>query len=295
MTDTTIQLSEDEFDERCPLVPNHLNRDAGWVCGDGPGCLFETHGAELEFVRRQDPRTVWTFVDGDDGDQYVLSGYHLVNRIGYLISAVPVPEGTQVEVRIPMEADDETEPREQDNHLPLDVLSAIARDHLGIPTLETRRSDALDFHDVSVWDVRDALRVAFEAGAEAAGARAAPLRAACQIVIDRWECGDLAEAARACGAVIASSPSLSRPGDAGLAVRFDDYEIHGVREFDDGNGTYCEQVPDDQAESWCLFGHVPGQGLDGIGDFETREHAEEVFARITGRRYTSVSKRTKMG
>jgi hypothetical protein len=114
MIDTTIQLSEDEFDERYPLVRNHLNRDAGWVHGDGPGCLFETHGAELEFVRQQDPRTVWTFVDGDDGDQYLISGYHLVNRIGYLISTVPVPEGTQIEVRIPMEADDETEPGEQD-------------------------------------------------------------------------------------------------------------------------------------------------------------------------------------
>jgi hypothetical protein len=175
------------------------------------------------------------------------------------------------------------------------VLSAIARDHLGIPTLETRRSDSLDFHDIAVWRVHDALQAAYMAGAKVASEQAKPLRAACRMVIDRWEHGDLAEAARACGAAIASSPSLSRPGDVGLPVRFDDYEIHGVRELDDGNGRYCEQVPDDQAESWSLFGHVPGQGLDCIGDFETREHAEEVFARITGRCYGSGGSKTKGG
>jgi hypothetical protein len=70
-----------------------------------------------------------------------------------------------------------------------------------------------------------------------------------------------------------------------IPVRFDDYEIHGVREFDDGGGTYCEQVPDDEAAFWSLYGHIPGQGLECIGDFKTREQAEEVYARITGRRY----------
>jgi len=47
----------------------------------------------------------------------------------------------------------------------------------------------------------------------------------------------------------------------------------------------CEQVSDHDAEFWSLFGHIPGQGLDYVGDFATREHAEEVFARVTGRRY----------
>jgi hypothetical protein len=101
MTDITIQLSEDEFEERFTLLPNHLNPSAGWGYGGDYGCLFETYGEELEFVRRQDPRTVWTFIDGDDDDHYVISGFHLVNRIGYLISNETVPEGTQIEVYIP--------------------------------------------------------------------------------------------------------------------------------------------------------------------------------------------------
>ena len=77
--------------------------------------------------------------------------------------------------------------------------------------------------------------------------------------------------------------------DAPEIVRFDAYEVHGVREFDDGAGKYCEQVPDDEAESWSLYGHIAGQGLECIGDFKTRELAEEVYARITGRRYGSPS------
>ena len=47
---------------------------------------------------------------------------------------------------------------------PADKIESIAREHLGIPTLEVRRSDALDFHEVAVWSVADALYAAFQAG-----------------------------------------------------------------------------------------------------------------------------------
>lgn len=41
----------------------------------------------------------------------------------------------------------------------------LARKHLGIPTLETRNSDELDFHDVAVWAIKAALLEAYRAGA----------------------------------------------------------------------------------------------------------------------------------
>jgi hypothetical protein len=47
-------------------------------------------------------------------------------------------------------------------------LQQIALDHLFIETLETRKSDRLDFHDVSVWAIKTALQAAFEAGRNAA-------------------------------------------------------------------------------------------------------------------------------
>lgn len=107
MTDSFIELSEDQFDELFPLVQNHLNPTASWAFDDGPGRLFETYGEELEFVKRQDPRKVWTLVDGDDGDLYVISGPHFVNRIGYLVSTVPIAEGVTIQVHIPMEHDED--------------------------------------------------------------------------------------------------------------------------------------------------------------------------------------------
>jgi hypothetical protein len=44
------------------------------------------------------------------------------------------------------------------------ILENIAKQHLFVETLETRHSDRLDFHDVSVWNIRDALEAAYQAG-----------------------------------------------------------------------------------------------------------------------------------
>lgn len=44
------------------------------------------------------------------------------------------------------------------------TIQNIARDVLGLETLETRRRDCLDFHELAVWQIREALEAAFEAG-----------------------------------------------------------------------------------------------------------------------------------
>jgi hypothetical protein len=44
------------------------------------------------------------------------------------------------------------------------VLTGIAQKNLGIVTLETQNSDSLDFHDVAVWQIKEALKDAFVAG-----------------------------------------------------------------------------------------------------------------------------------
>jgi hypothetical protein len=124
------------------------------------------------------------------------------------------------------------------------ILTDIAATHLNIPTLRTRRSDRFDFHDVSVWAVRSALKAAYDAGSTKAPAAA--------------------------------------NARSDLPIPFDAYEIHGVREFGRGKSRHCEQVPDEEAQFWSLYGHIPGQGVECIGDFKSREFAEEVYARITG-------------
>jgi len=44
------------------------------------------------------------------------------------------------------------------------ILENIAKQHLFVETLETRHSDRLDFHDVSVWGIKAALEAAYLAG-----------------------------------------------------------------------------------------------------------------------------------
>lgn len=47
------------------------------------------------------------------------------------------------------------------------ILTLIAQKHMDIKTLETRHGDSLDFHDVAVWRLKEALHAAFMAGCEA--------------------------------------------------------------------------------------------------------------------------------
>jgi len=46
------------------------------------------------------------------------------------------------------------------------ILEKIAQNILDLDTLETRRSDELDFHDLAVWQLKAALEAAYKAGAE---------------------------------------------------------------------------------------------------------------------------------
>jgi hypothetical protein len=132
--------------------------------------------------------------------------------------------------------------------LPEKLFTRIASEHLGIPTLESRMDDGLDFHDVAVWQIRAALISAYRAGAR-------------------------------------RQPPASAPD---LPVRFDEYEIQPCRRHFEPNQpdiTFVEPCEPYEAHFWTLYGHIPGEGVQAIGDFDTREHAEEVFTRITGRKY----------
>ena len=48
------------------------------------------------------------------------------------------------------------------------ILAQIAKDELHLETLETRKSDSLDFHDTAVWAMKAALEEAYKAGLAAA-------------------------------------------------------------------------------------------------------------------------------
>jgi hypothetical protein len=70
---------------------------------------------------------------------------------------------------------------------------------------------------------------------------------------------------------------------------FDNYEISPCRRYEEPDSPgkfYFEVCEPEEADVWTLYGHIPGEGVQAIGDFDTREHAEEVFFRITGVAFT---------
>lgn len=87
----TLHYRFDDWADEFGLVTNHIDPNASFN-----GNMFETYGDEVRYVcdMVNDDKTkdnVWTYVDGDGGT-YVLSGYHLVNRIGYFITNKPAKE-----------------------------------------------------------------------------------------------------------------------------------------------------------------------------------------------------------
>ena len=76
-------MNYDQWAEAYQPRNNHLR--------DEETDLFETYGVELGYVLATadiKPAHVWTLVDGDGGT-YVVNGYHLVNRIAYMITHEP--------------------------------------------------------------------------------------------------------------------------------------------------------------------------------------------------------------
>ncbi len=61
------------------------------------------------------------------------------------------------------------------------AIEKLAKE-LGFETLETRKSDRLDFKELAVWEIKKALDAAYEAGREAASAKAK--KDCCQAAVD---------------------------------------------------------------------------------------------------------------
>jgi len=80
-----IKLTDDEFDAQFKPVEN---------LAQGQGVYqFDAYDAKdsgfLQFMAINHPTHVWTRIDGEDGCIYNISGWHIVNRIDYVITEVP--------------------------------------------------------------------------------------------------------------------------------------------------------------------------------------------------------------
>jgi len=93
--DTFIEMDFDEWCATYKPIPNNIVEDSSF-----DGTMFETYGAEYEFVKKADPAYIWMYGDGDDGGTYIWNGWHIVNRIGYFITEVPCPADTTIQVKV---------------------------------------------------------------------------------------------------------------------------------------------------------------------------------------------------
>jgi len=79
------RISYEKWLEKYHPVKNPFDTNAPY-----DGCMFETFGKEVEFVRSQPNEKVWTLAECD-GRTFICEGFHFVNRIGYFITEVSYP------------------------------------------------------------------------------------------------------------------------------------------------------------------------------------------------------------
>ncbi len=89
------KLTEDEFDAQFTPVENHLDDNASFS-----GCMFETYGEEVDYVfdLSKKEQRVWTIIEGDDDKIFYTTGFHRVNRMGFLITKEVYTEEIEVEL-----------------------------------------------------------------------------------------------------------------------------------------------------------------------------------------------------
>lgn len=120
------KITETEFEDNFTVQENHLTGNESF------GGMYETYGEELEYIRSiANENRVWTIIEGDsprreceyeargeecpyaDGGSaeahehyvnchinpmYYVSGLHLVNRIGFIVTKEPYTEDTEIEL-----------------------------------------------------------------------------------------------------------------------------------------------------------------------------------------------------
>jgi len=97
----------ESWDEKYKPIKNHIDTHAY--------DKFETYGEELKFVRSvnaTEPNRVWTLIEGDSGNLWIVNGYHFVNRLNYFITEKPY-DGDYIEIPYCIFDEEEEEENEE--------------------------------------------------------------------------------------------------------------------------------------------------------------------------------------
>lgn len=63
--------------------------------GNGELLKYETFGDDLFTLNHIDNKFIWTIIEGDSGKWYISPGFHIVNRINYVVTEIPHDEKTR--------------------------------------------------------------------------------------------------------------------------------------------------------------------------------------------------------
>jgi hypothetical protein len=76
-------ISYDEWKEKYIPCYNKLTLD-----GPYENQMFETYGEALDFVKESNNELIWTLIDGENNNSWIIPGFHIVDRIGYFICQI---------------------------------------------------------------------------------------------------------------------------------------------------------------------------------------------------------------
>ena len=81
-------LTEDDFDAKFTQMPA--------PSGEG---MWDTHDPR-DSLDSIPPEYIWTVVEGYDENEYIVAGWHFVNRLGYIVTAEPNTDHLTDEFRL---------------------------------------------------------------------------------------------------------------------------------------------------------------------------------------------------
>ena len=89
------EITEDNFDEVFKPQQNHLDDNASFN-----GWMYETYGEELDYVFNlaKTTKKVWTIIEGDNDTMYYVTGFHYVNRLGFIVCEIEYTEEMEIKL-----------------------------------------------------------------------------------------------------------------------------------------------------------------------------------------------------
>lgn len=86
-----MNISEETFYKKYKPQVNHIDDNASY-----DGRMYETFGKELEYAHSMvKENRVWTIIEGDEDSLYIVAGFHLVNRQGFMVTEKPYKTGKE--------------------------------------------------------------------------------------------------------------------------------------------------------------------------------------------------------